>query len=403
MELLFLALAGCSWFSSEPATVPAPPPTQNSANAARSYTGPTGTPDWVVDCNGGGDFTTINAAIAAARPNQWISVEPCVYHERIDYRGKSLWISSTGGAAVTEIDADNNNTTVRATQGEGDNTALVGFTISDGDPYGVAVEFAALRLQDVILTNNHDNYTIRAEAADLEMVNVVIDATNSSSRQAIYMDKGSVTMTGSTIHCGNGGGLQLDHGSFHIDWSSVLCGNAGFGETAFQNEHSVGRVRRSVIVGDQEHISEDDHPEDEIRFANTLVQGDILVNFGTFQFRNSVMVDGTVTLTDTADDVDIDSSVFMDGPCAFDGNILPVSQYTNYWNTPFHCTEPSVVGDDGNISIPPAFDMVAGDFTLLWGSGLIDAGNPAGSREDLDGSRNDIGLYGGRFTNAGGW
>ena len=373
------------------------------APAARSMTGPIGTPDWVVDCNGGGDFATIGEAILAAQPKQWISVEPCTYHEALNYRGKALWISSTGGAAVTTIDADHQDTVIKALNGEGDNTALVGFTLTDGDPYAVDVGFSALRLQDVVMTGNDGAYTVRAEAADLEMDTVVIDATNQGWSQAVYMDKGAISMTRSTIDCGTGSGLQLDHGSFSIDWSVISC-TAGFGRTVFENEHSVGRITRSVLHGDQEHVAEDDHFDDTIRFINSRMHGDINVEFGTLQFRNSILADGTLTLVETADTVSLDSSLFMSAACAVSA-ITPVTiENSNFWNTTSRCdNEPDVVGMDGNISANPDFDPVAADLTLLAGSAMIDAGNPGNAFNDVDGSRNDIGVHGSRYSVGGGY
>jgi hypothetical protein len=46
---------------------------------------------------------------------------------------------------------------------------------------------------------------------------------------------------------------------------------------------------------------------------------------------------------------------------------------------------------------------VNGDLHLQGGSPLVDAGVPEAAYDDVDGTRNDIGVYGGRFTQDGGW
>ena len=48
-------------------------------------------------------------------------------------------------------------------------------------------------------------------------------------------------------------------------------------------------------------------------------------------------------------------------------------------------------------------DPGAGDWTLGSGSPGVDAGPDASGYADVDGSRNDIGVYGGPFSIGGGW
>jgi parallel beta-helix repeat protein len=72
--------------------------------------------------------------------------------------------------------------------------------------------------------------------------------------------------------------------------------------------------------------------------------------------------------------------------------------YNDAWSNPVDYDEPEVgwCGGTGNIQLDPLF-VGAGhaDYRLQAGSPAIDAGNPAPAFNDMDGSRNDMGAYGG--------
>ncbi|MCA9493938.1 MAG: hypothetical protein KC621_28605, partial [Myxococcales bacterium] len=113
--------------------------------------------DVIVDCNGGGNFTTIQAAIDASVSGMHIGVRPCRYTERIDYRGKSVDVFGIDGSATTILYGGGSGTVVRVARGESDGTRLAGFTITGGsgnDGGAIRVLFSTLELEDVILANN---------------------------------------------------------------------------------------------------------------------------------------------------------------------------------------------------------------------------------------------------------
>ncbi|MEQ1501957.1 MAG: hypothetical protein ABMB14_06985 [Myxococcota bacterium] len=370
------------------------------APAVSSARAPSGPPDVVVDCNGGFDTTTIQAAIARAPDRGWIEVHPCTYDERIDFRGKTLWIASSGGAAVTEIDAGGNGTAVTARGGEGDRTALVGFTIDDANGQAVDVRLSALRLQDVVITDTDGSYAIHAQSSDVELANVTIDDSNDAWLHTIESDRGSITIRGGTFECGTGDGLFTGHGGFIVDGATILCP----GDTAIEVEHAVGRIQRSVLTGDLDVLTEEDHDDDVIRVEDTTLDGDTAVSFGTFTFRNAI-TSGTLSFTDVADTVTIENSVFTGAGCAIDSNsVLGPIRYNDFSNGPSTCQAVNLVGVDGNFAAATLFvDPAAGDFHLQAGSPLIDAGVPEAAYRDVDGTRNDLGIFGGHFSQDGGW
>ena len=56
----------------------------------------------VVDCEGGGDFLSVQDAVESAASGDTILVEPCVYTEEVHASGKCLVIQGAG-AGVTEL------------------------------------------------------------------------------------------------------------------------------------------------------------------------------------------------------------------------------------------------------------------------------------------------------------
>jgi len=91
---------------------------------------------WIVDPGGSGDFTTIQAALAAASDGDQILVQPGTYIENVDFLGKDLVLRSTTGPASTIIDGSAGPpgaaSCVRFTAGESAAAVLEGFTLTGG-------------------------------------------------------------------------------------------------------------------------------------------------------------------------------------------------------------------------------------------------------------------------------
>ena len=384
--------------SDAPAAAESPVPTAD----------PTGFADYTVDGAGGGDFTTIGDAIAAAQDGDWIEVAPGTYTEEVDFQGKTLWISSIGGSSVTTLDA-NGGRAITAEHGTGDGTALVGFTITDARDSGsgpIYVDLSALRLDDVVIESSQGAYgLIFASAGDVELQDVLIDASNSISYYAIYANRGAVVADKLTIKCSSReNGLYSGHGSFFLDESEIDCGS-GY---AINNVHTTGIVHRSRLVGDLYIESEDDHYYDANIFENAYIDGDLSAVYGKVVLRNS-FVDGGLLSFNQVSFVEITSAILGHSNCpitwAYDPSLdleAPAPAltvlYTDFFDVNAeHCDGVTTYsGVDGNLAVDPKFtDEAGGDYTLKGTSPLIDAGNPDPSWNDPDGTVNDIGLYGG--------
>lgn len=385
------------------------------------YAAPLGLPVWYVDCEGGGDFETISDAIEAAQDGDWIAVAPCTYEESLDLEGKSVWIASTGSSEDTILDPGNQRA-ILASQGTGDGSALVGFTITGARDDSVAVIYAdmsALRLQDVVIEDSYGAYGILyAYGSDVELQDVVVD---SSARPGYYgyivNSRGAIIADNLSVSCRAGSyAFYTGHGSYFVDHSDLDCS----GGYAYHNEHSVGRVHRSTLNGAVSIVSEDDHYDDPIIFENVHFTGNIAVEYGSITIRNSFVDGGTITTTNVYD-LEIESSIVAHQRCAIQYSFTPAEVdsgddpapdpevevlYSNFWDVDHeNCDNTTTyTGENGNISVDPEFaDEDGGDYSLSSGSPLIDAGMPDEIYNDPDGTTNDIGLYGGPRSMGGGW
>jgi hypothetical protein len=85
-----------------------------------------------VALDGGGDFASIQAAIASSFHGDSIEVAPGTYHEHLRFFGRAITVRSTSGPEVTIIDGDDLASVVVMDLLEGPNTVLDGFTLCHG-------------------------------------------------------------------------------------------------------------------------------------------------------------------------------------------------------------------------------------------------------------------------------
>lgn len=86
-------------------------------------------------------YPTIQSAIDAAAPSDTVMVAPGTYHERINFSGKAILVTSSAGASGTVIDADLTGSVVRFVSGETGSSVLDGFTVTDGKGANGTVNF----------------------------------------------------------------------------------------------------------------------------------------------------------------------------------------------------------------------------------------------------------------------
>jgi len=97
----------------------------------------------LVDVEGGGEYTSIQAAIDAAADVDEIEVGPGTYDGTVNLRGKAVRVYSGGGAEATIIQGMSNEgdfgRVVECISGEGPGTILEGFTVQAEEDFGIGL------------------------------------------------------------------------------------------------------------------------------------------------------------------------------------------------------------------------------------------------------------------------
>jgi len=168
--------------------------------------------------------------------------------------------------------------------------------------------------------------------------------------------------------------------------------------------HSNGRVQRSRFDG-LFYVENEGSDSEATRAEGSVFLGGITAYWTALLLDNTV-VSGAPVRGELAA-VTLRSSVITGvAPCGLDlARTTLAASWNDFWaNGTNVCGGADPVGSSGNVSADPLFsDAAAGDFRLLAGSPAIDAGSTATADLDPDGTRNDVGAYGGPFSLGGGW
>lgn len=259
----------------------------------------------------------------------------------------------------------------------GDNLGTTGGGGMVGDDASLFTLYA------VSLDANDAEYggAVLLSASDLEGSFVEVTRNTATGGGGLYVQGSSLQLTNSLLaaneaDAANGGGIAFDTGTGVLD-AVVFSNNRGYsGGAAHVNNGSIATFSNvSLVEG-----------------ASSGSAGGVRVaDGGVFELSSSIVA----------------YSSEGSGVSAGSGALVTIS-YTDFYsnangNTSGGLTDPT--GTNGNISEVPLFTSFAqdGDWTddlhLAKGSPCIDAGDP--TRFDADGSRADMGAYGG--ANGGAW
>ncbi len=374
-----------------------------------------------------GDQTTIQAAINAANTGDTVLVAPGTYTENINFGGKAITVTSSGGASVTIIDGGRAGSVVTFATGEGSSSVLNGFTIQNGaanfDGGGIDISSTSPTITNNVIQNNtacSDGGGIAVSFGSPKIEgNTIQNNTQSacsggSGGGGIALGgTGSAQVIGNVIvnntwPSGNGGGISMNAAGTPTIKNNIIAGNTASGVSPAAQGGGISLVNDSDPLLVQNLIYNNSADQGGGVFISVpfgsrgpiLLNNTIAVNLGgnqgsavyaigfddQVQFFNNLMIgasgsnavfcDGTYSQqppTFTNNDAFSSGGTSLDGTCAgqsvLNGNISTDPQFVNAGGADFHLQPSSPAVDAGSNSAPnlPPADF-AGNVRILDGN-----------------------------------
>jgi len=313
-------------------------------------------------------YSSIQTAINNSYDGSIVLVKPGTYYENIDFQGKEITLSSLiiinnnqDFINSTIIDGNNNSHVVKFENNEDLNSVLSGFTIRNGFAQGdfpsncgggILCERSSPLLKNLIITEN----IAEGEGGGISCYQ--------SAEPLIH----NVSIINNTA--GIGGGISCYNNSSPSLINVLIANN--------QTDQCAGGIYalNSSIILENVTVTQN---------VSNLGAGFYGIYCGSITLLNSIMWN----------DSDYDIYFPVNG-----GSGNSVSMYYSCIQGGIPNVNATVNWGEGNITDDPLFiDPENGDFHLQSNSPCIDSGDPAPIYLDYDGSRNDIGAYGGKYGN----
>jgi hypothetical protein len=382
------------------------------------------------------DQPTIQAGIQAAANGDTVLVAPGTYQENIDFLGKSITVTSSGGPSVTTIDGGRAGSVVTFKTGESTSAALKGFTIQNGsaqfDGGGILINSASPTISGNTIQNNFacsggggisSSFGSPVIQGNTIQNNTQSGCSGGGGGGIEIGGAGSAKVTGNTIinnewPSGNGGGIFLNAAGSPTISNNVISGNIATGVSPASQGGGIAMSNDSDALIVENLFSNNSAGEGGGIFflVPSGSRGPILINNTMVGDRapqgSEVFADGFDSQVQFFNNLMIGNSgqnaVFC-GSFASESPTFTTNDVFSPSGTGLGGTCTGQSAQNGNISADPLFvNQAGGDFHLQSTSPAIDAGTNsvanlpqsdfAGNPRILDGNNDcvntvDIGAY----------